>query len=246
MPSWNFLGIETVEGKLKNITTTKLEFRRPPGIEVIKTSLERSMQQVRSIDGSIDPKWDSKVSAFVDGCERFLCRLETKKEREIYLLKSNSKLSMSVTLSVTNDGTSPASDIRVNATVPDALILAEKWPEGSDVPVAPKVPVPEAPRIGLGFGEAAALLGRNSFLQRDLLTNLHSLNAKTRGFYLEGNMLIFWADKLLHKHTVVPTDRIYILAKHDCKPGKYEIVCRIFCVEYDDWEEHLLSIEIKE
>ena len=172
--------------------------------------------------------------------------METKKGREAYLLKSNSKLSKSVTLSVTNDGTSPASEIRVNAHIPDCLHLVENWPEEKDIPVIPRMPVPEAPRCGLRVGDALPFLARSSLFSNNLLTNFSPPNIRTSGFYAKADKVVFWADKLLHKHTIVPKDRVYLLARPDSKPGIYEIACNVFCVEYEYWDKILLSIEIIE
>ena len=173
-------------------------------------------------------------------------KLGDKKEWENYLLKKNAILAVLVTLSVTNDGTLPATDMRCNISIPDWLLIFEDWPDDDQIPVKPIKPVPEPPRKGLRVGDAILRsFGHSSFLNKTNFDHLLAPRHRTSGFHLKNNKLILWADKLLHKHTLTEKDdRLYFLAKPDTLPGMYTIDCNIFCVEYNDWEKTELKIAV--
>ncbi|MDO9028748.1 MAG: hypothetical protein Q7U68_07840 [Candidatus Roizmanbacteria bacterium] len=245
IPEWNYWGKEIINGELQGIDAKNLQLKLPPSIENIEKVIEENINEVRSIDGSIDPKWEDKVAAFISSCRKFIEKLETKKGKEDYFINTNLKLSKSITLSVSNNGTLPASDIRVEILVPHELCVFEEWPDKNDNSEIPQMPKPEAPRNALRVGDAFT---RNfaAIYPRPFLSNINLNQNRTSGFYLKNNKMVFWADKLLHKHTIVGKDRLHLLAKPDSKPGVYKINCNMFCVEYDDWDTVPLTVEILE
>jgi len=243
---WNYWGNKIINGMPQGINANNLQLQRPPSIDNIEKVIDEKINNIQLIDGSIDPKWDVKVTAFISNCKTFIEKLGIGKARKDYLVKTNSKIVKSTTLFVSNNGTLPATDIRVEILIPVELYFFERWPDKSDIPEMPQPPIPQAPRNAIRVGDAAMIRNYNSVYPNARLENFGMPRNRTSGFYCKDNKMIFWADKLLHKHTIIGNDRINLLANPDSKPGVYKIDCKIFCVEYDDWDTIPLTIEILE
>ena len=246
LAEWNFIDKDTVEPDFEGISSKELKLHIPKQVNDFSKLIEKEIREVIGIDGSIDPNWTTKVDKFKKGCEEFLKKIGTKKGWANYLLKKNAISAVPVTFSVTNDGTLPATDIRCELSIPDWLLIFEDWPDDDQIPVKPIKPVPEQPRKGLRVGDAIPRsFVHSSFLNKTSFDHLLAPRNRTSGFYLKNNIIVFWADKLLHKHTLTKKDdRLYFLAKPDILPGMYTIDCNIFCVEYDDWEKTELKIAV--
>jgi hypothetical protein len=247
---WNLL-IFTMPGKpLEEHPTLEIQVPVLSEYPDIREVVQKELSEIEVIDGSMDPSWGSKVSKFKEEAEKFLNEIQTEKAARSYFIDAYSHLSTNLTVSVTNNGTLPASDIRVEIPLPNWLFAFEKWPDKYDIPKRPEMPSPSLPKQGLtvgmgNFRDIHSMYGDSLLKNFDLhLVNRHRSSAC---YIKKGNIIYLWADKLLHKHTLSDTDdKFYLLAKPEAVPGEYEIECKYFCVEYQDWKKSNLKIIVQQ
>ena len=243
---WNSLNVmesEDPDGTDSDVIT----LIKAHDIATIVAEVETEIRAVKGMDGSIDPEWDKKLSKYIDQADKFLVDIQDKQKRNDFLLNLHATQVIPVTLSVENDGNATATDLRVEVELPDWLVTSEKFPSGKDVPKRPTVPKPIAPilpsRASL-LGKATAIGHLNSLPMMDHLW-AKSLNKRTSASYLRKDQIYFWADRLLHKHTITNTDdRIYLMASSDAPKGKSTLKGRAFCSEFEDWQDIELVVEI--
>ncbi len=238
-PGQPFMEHQTLE------VTVPLLSRYPNIVETVQNEIE----EIRSINGSIDPSWESKVNNFIKESEKFLKEIESEKGKRNYFIDTYSHLATILSVSVSNNGTLPASDIRVEIPLPTWLLAFEKWPDKYDLPKKPELPTPTPPRRGLTVG-MGSIRDISSLYGDSLLNNFNiplvNHHRSSACYIKKGNIIHLWADKLLHKHTLTMTDdSFYLLAKPEAVPGEYEVECNYFCVEYKDWKKSNLKIIIQ-
>jgi|MTBAKSStandDraft_1061840.scaffolds.fasta_scaffold12236_3 hypothetical protein len=246
---WNLLNF-TMPGKpLQELQTLEVQIPMLSEYPDIREVVKNELAKIEGIDGSIDPSWKSKASKFKKEAEEFLNKIRTEKGARSYFIDTYSRLSTNLTLSVTNNGTLPASDIRVEIPLPNWLLAFEKWPDKYDLPKKPEMPTPTPPKKGLAVG-MGNFRDIHSIYDDSLLSNfdipLVNRHRSSACYIKNENTIYLWADKLLHKHTLSDTDdSFYLLAKPEAVPGEYEIECRYFCVEYQDWKKSNLKIIVQ-
>ena len=246
---WNLLNFVTpgkpLEEHLSLKVTVPVLDEYPNITEVVQSELEG----ISRIDGSVDPKWESKIQNFKKESEKFLKKISSEKGYRNYFINAYSNLATLLTVSVANNGTLPASDIRVKIALPNWILAFEQWPDKYDTPKKPNMPIPTPPKRGLTVGignyrDITSIYGDS--LMRDIHIPLVNHNRSSSCYVKNGNTIQFWADKLLHKHILTKTDdRFYFLAKPEAVPGEYKIECNYFCVEYKDWKKSNLKIIVQ-
>ena len=113
------------------------------------------------------------------------------------------------------------------------------------------VPVPEPPqpasliqRTALYGGAFNAMLAPRPVAD---LININSVYNRTSACYLSDKSpkIVFWADKILHKHDVmIDKDIFYLMAKPSAPEGIHSLDIDIFCSEFDDWSTGKLEISV--
>jgi hypothetical protein len=211
--------------------------------------VQKEIEEISRVNGSIDPRWESKVDEFKTKADKFLEEISKEKGNRNYFIDAYSHLANHLTIAVTNNGTLPASDIRVEISLPNWILAFEKWPDKYDIPKRPEMPIPTPPTRGLTVGMGNF---RNiTSIYRDSIFNNINLpivnHRKSSACYIKnGNTIYLWADKLLHKHTLaIRDDSFFLLAKPEAVPGEYEVECNYFCVEYKDWKKSNLKIIVQ-
>ncbi len=222
----------------KKVDVLKVYKARDIDDVIAKTQLE--LAQIDYVDGSIDSNWDEKVEHYKHECSKFIKEIESAEGKKKYLFESNRKNVVYCNLCISNNGTLPASDIRIELPVPDWLMVYTGWP--NDIPKIPILPTPKTTNVGFGLRNIRGILDSSRFA--DL--NQHSLiNAdSSSGISIRNGKVKFWADKLLHKHEISIRGTLLVLARTEAKFGDYSCDANIFCVEYDDWDEKVLKIEV--
>jgi hypothetical protein len=229
----------------EQITTEVLTLPKSRPIDDVVSNLEREIEAVKTIDGSIDPEWENKVARFVDNCTDFIKKLNSKIAKRNFLIDQNSNHAVLATLTLDNIGSLPASDVRVKIKLPDCILAFEDLPDKDEIPVRPKMPNPSPPVPLTHKFPFKNTFGRPYDLH---IPNLACMNRnQTSACYVKNGTLTLWADKLLHKHELTITDDcFYLLALPNSEVGNHILTAEIFCVEYDDWRKADLSIEIIE
>jgi hypothetical protein len=65
----------------EQIRSNELMLPRSIPIDDLESILQNEINDIKRIDGSIDPKWDEKVKGFVDKCDAFIKKLESSPNR---------------------------------------------------------------------------------------------------------------------------------------------------------------------
>lgn len=236
---WVVRNFETGNSEPKNRIELPSTIEIPDYAEVYKDDLET----ISKIDGQVDPEWSKKIADFKSAAETFISYVKSENGAKEYFISYNSTKATPITIAITNAGNIPASDIRAKVSIPDWLICFEKLPVDKKSPTYPKIPTPisreRRPHTVWTENALSALMNNSKF-------KIPNLGLKPdHACYLREGEIFFWADKLLHKHTLVPKeDTIYILAKPNEKKGIKKVDCEVFCVENVDWEKNPLEIEI--
>lgn len=246
---WNLLSFTMPKDHLEKQQTSEIHLPVLKEYPDISQVVQKELSQIDAIDGSFDLSWESKVSKFKEEAEKFLKEIQTEKGARNYFIKTYSHLLITLTIAVTNKGTLPASDIRVEIPLPSWILSFEKWPHEYDIPKKPEMPTPTPPKRGLtvGIGKLYDVHSICSdFLMPNIDLSLINGHRSSACYIKNGNTIYLWADKLLHKHTLSNTDdKIYLLAKPEAIPGEYEVECKYFCVEYEDWKKSKLKIIVQ-
>lgn len=202
------------------------------------------LERIMKTDGQIDPDWKEKIEKFKSQAESCIAYLQTKDGARDSFISFNSSKAVPISISISNNGNLPASDIRARIPIPDWLICFEKFPDNKKIPKYPEIPVPvprnQKPHTVWTNTHLGAVFNSNNF-------KIPNIGLKPDyACYLRGKEIYFWADKLLHKHTLVPNDgSVFLLAKPAVKNEVKQIECEVFCVESDDWEKVHLEIKIE-
>jgi hypothetical protein len=201
---------------------------------------EDDIDRVTRLNGNIDPTWTSKVTRFVQEANLFIASLSRQPEADQYYLCEHLAKAVLATLHVQNNGTLSASDVRVNLSLPPWLLALKKFP--SEAPCRPSVPQPSPPRPAKDVPTLFSPF--SDFLPPSM--NLIHPRKRSSACYLKGSTVLhFWADTLLHKHSIVNVeDRIYLVARPEAPAGEHTLHGRAFCSEYDDWLGFILAIEV--
>ena len=244
---WNLLGRELIEKATEGLQTLEVSIPSISDKEDIQDTIKKAMEEIDKIDGSIDHLWAVKVEEFKEKSEKFLQEIKTTKGYWNYYIDSHSHLSSLLTISVTNNGNFPASDIRVEIPLPNWILAFEKWPDKYDTPKRPEMPTLSPPKRDLTVG-MGNLQHISPIINESLFHNIPINHNRTSACYIKDDNIIFlWADTLLHKHTLTTKDNsFYLIAKPEAIPGEYDIECRHFCVEYNDWKKTQLKINVQQ
>lgn len=261
--SFDFQG----ENNKKGVESEDIVLERMYGdSSAIKDEVEQEIIEATRIDGGVDPRWRDKVHDYIHKARAFINALDDQKNEtkiQNYLIDANKEKARSVTLLVGNGGNAPASDIRVRVTLPEWLLAFEEFPYQEDILQKPKLPTPEPPRdrnFDIPFMSSVAsqiAMSQINDLRRslDIPPNLGIVDIpppnlgieRTSACYLTESEteIYFWADDLLHKHSRANKgDRFYLMAKQNAPKGKFVLSGTVFCVEYDDWQDIELVIDV--
>ncbi len=243
---WNYLNVEN-ENKPESVINTKvIKLQAADDLANLRARIAQEIQKAKGINGSGDPDWNTKLETYLKKANQFLEQLNNRTTRENYLIDSNAKKAVLVTLSVENNGTAAASDIRVNIPIPEWLLAFEMLPEKSDIPTNPVIPTPSPPVINARISSFGGALNIGHMLP-GIIHSLPTLDSihRTSACYLEEKEIKLWADRLLHKHEIINTnDRFFLLAMPGSPKGEVTLKGKVFCSEYDDWKETELVIHI--
>lgn len=229
----------------EQIRSDVLMLPRSMPIGDVESILQKEMDDIKRIDGSIDPKWDEKVNGFVDKCDAFIKQLNSGLIKKNYLIHQNLRHAVHTTLTFANIGSSPASDARVKIKLPDWLLAFEKLPDKDRIPIRPAKPIPTSPKPPQHVFATGRIIPRPYNFNIPKLSSLY--HNQTSACYVKNDTLVMWADKLLHKHDLTITDDcFYLLAMPNAELGVHKLTAHIFCVEYDNWKDIELLIKITE
>lgn len=251
---WQF-NLIADDNELPPITETKsttdvLDLTRSRAIDKTITDIElfisREREEVNKIDGRFDPKWDRKVEDYTKACDDFINQIKSQQLRRNYFLHVNSANAVKVTLNLHNVGNSPASEISIRVTLPEWILVFDKLPDEDKIPKRPKKPSPDIFKSDIFSIYNSSLLANAGLMSAMNRFNPVGIPRKrTSACYIKDNDIIMWADRLPHKHELtIEDDCFYILAMPESKPGEHALKAKLFCVEYDDWEETDLFIRI--
>jgi hypothetical protein len=239
IPPWN---IDEDHESDVGIDTTCINLQCADETSNLKNRVKREISETKKIDGSIDPEWDNRIETYIEKANKFIDEIDDTNKYNNYLINSNLDKTCLVTLSVENDGNSSASDIRVEVTLPEWLLGFESYPEKDEIPKIPIIPVPTAPRATSIMSALASMNHMGNIFDHSLMTR--NIN-RTSACSIKNNSIYFWADKLLHKHSITNrSERFFLLATPNAPTGEILLEGRAFCSEYDDWHKIELSINI--
>lgn len=211
----------------------------------IKDDMVRSIEIVQKIDGRIDPSWNKKAENYIAKAKQFIDKIADESTYYNYLATEYNYRPAHVTLLVSNIGTSAASDVRIEVPLPDWIFALEKIASSKEALNKPQMPTPEPQKL-----YARHTLTLNPIFSpqpiADLL-NFPLVNNITSACYLSDKspIIVFWADKLLHKHSIaVDNDVFYLMAKPWAPEGIHHLDINIFCSEFDDWRTGKLEISV--
>lgn len=240
--AWNCLDlnedIESSEGKITDI----INLPRIKHILNLDKEVENQIIDAKNIDGSQDPDWNEKLKNYTNKANEFIKDIQDKSKYHDYLITSNLDKTNPTTLSVKNTGNAKASDVRVDIFLPDWLLAFERLEDMKHNITKPKVPTPSRPRASTAFSSIA-----NTMASLDAYSpTLISRNTKlTSACTLKNGDIFFWADDLLHKHSITDmSDSFYLMAMPDAPVGEVILKGQAFCSEYEDWQDIELSINI--
>jgi hypothetical protein len=214
-----------------------LEVHQAKHIDEIEEEAMRGMEAIDAVDGSMDPDWASKVTTFKDECDAFLKHLKTDDGKNKYLFGMHSVFVTYCGLIISNTGGMPATDVRVVFSMPEWLIIFDRWPD--DIPKIPELPRPTSPdelTIERELQGGAAVMDpfAPSLLKR-----------RTSGNQVRDGEVTFWVDELMHKHGLYNHLSIFMLAKPDAAVGIHDIRCRLSYAESGDWRDVDLKLQVK-
>lgn len=157
---------------------------------------------------------------------------------------------LDVEIEIENIGNVKANDLRVNLEFPNGLLIYKKKEiEKLQLPEAPVKRVnPLEKLIATGFNfdgySQIAKAFENSFHNNRCLDsfNVASLIGEDRYDYIEDNKLYINGQDLMHKRQRVIDDKYCIVP---LKKGKYNIICRFICEEFEDEIEQVIPVTIK-
>jgi len=212
----------------------------------------KDLDEILKIDGSMDPKWNSKVELYKDAINSYIEYLENK-SKDYYLSFYRDKYTK-LTLSVSNVGNLAATDIRISIIAPPTIMLLKEFPtiEEKEMPQKPKI---EIPISAFSFVEELSKVISNSINipLTKLDTNIYGSNIapfirnRTHSCTIrDDNEIYFKADKLLHKFQIIDKDEFFIIIPSaDLNQNEIELIIDIYCAEYEDWEKQKIIIKIK-
>jgi hypothetical protein len=244
LPKWHYLNnlSKNKEINISQILTLKRTIIPKSRAEKVKEDI----QIAKSIDGKIDPIWAQKLEDYLRDAEDFI---EENKDNEITngeILASNLDKLESVTLSVENDGNAIATDVRVTIELPEWLFAVEDYPDYKiDMPVMPKPQKPKVRNFMHGFDTSSMI---PQFPDVNRFNNLNLAGKINRIFacYLKDKKIIFWSDKLLHRHSQCEDDDpFFLVAMPNAPIGEHILNAQVFCSELDDYEEIELVINVQ-
>jgi len=240
--------IQTMPVKKQKIDILEVYRAKDVNTELIKIKVNANLESITNPDATMlvgsaygsathtNRNWDRQVETFRDECSKFIENIDSENGKVKYLLEENAGLVTFCSLNVFNRGTLPASDIRVKFLCPEWLIVFAGWP--NDIPRVPEVPKPKSPIVSM-----IESINVDNYSHTPL--NYTGIT-KESGIAVNHNDVSLWADKLLHRHELTFSDKLLLLARPEADLGTYTIVSKVFCVEYDDWREVSLTIEVKE
>lgn len=203
--------------------------------------LRDEQKSLTLIDGAVDPQWASKLERFQKEASEFIDALKDGQRAREYFLAEHFDNALLVTLHVENEGTAAATDVRAHVALPAWLVALEKLPSRTiRPPVAPRPTPPETTPLRA----TAFALSPPPF--SPLSNALLQAAPRTSACYLkERGVLHFWADRLLHKHSIFNArDRVYFVAGGDAPTGEHVLQGRSFAAEDDDWQDFSLTISV--
>lgn len=250
--SWNYINTQNdVDSKSEN-KSNELTLCSAIDDLGVKALVAQEIEQVNEVDGSIDPKWAEKKERFLRTTSEFLKKISEGDGKKNYLIDSNRDKVYPITLSVDNDGNQSASDIRVEVDLPEWVLGIKTFPDQSNVPIKPEIPIPYSKvhydllnsysraERGLGYGFISHV---NNERHNWLISASEKRTSICR--LVNEHQIIFKANRLLHKHAITnKDDRFYLLALPNAPAGEHKIKCRLFCLEQDDWQEFELLINV--
>ena len=228
----------------KTSRTNTLCLRKGLPVNDLQSVYHRDIEETKQIDGSVDPNWNEKVRNYISKYDDFITSMNSGINKRNFFIDQNRKHAVSATLTIENIGLLPATDIRLEISLPDWLIAFKKWPEKDDIPIKPTRPTPTPPKLNLKNYVRGNVFPIPYDMQIPYLTPLN--HNRTSACYIEDGVIIMWADRLLHKHKLtIESDNFYLLAMPNSEIGENKIGGRIFCVEYDDWKDIDLRVKIE-
>ncbi|MFU2207788.1 hypothetical protein [Solidesulfovibrio sp. C21] len=228
-----------------------LTILKMPTSNELKEEMEKAIENVQKIDGRIDRSWGKKVDNYIEKAKQFIAKIDCESSYYNYLATEYKYRPAQVTLLVSNIGIATASDVRIEVTLPDWIFALEKLKSLKDALNKPQMPVPEPPQPASLIQGAALYSGAfNAMLSPQPIADLidiHSAYNRTSACFLSDKSpkIVFWADKILHKHDVViDKDVFYLMAKPSAVEGVHSLGIDIFCSEFDDWRTGKLEISV--
>lgn len=238
---WSYHG-ESLEMHSNEIVSDSIDLKRADLPAPVEEEIESDIEKAKNLDGSFDPKWDKKLDTYLQQAEAFLNERKRLENTNGNIIINNTDRVQTVTLSVGNDGNAKATDIRINVKLPEWIIAFEDYPDVRHT--KPTIPSPKRPN-------PMDIMNMSSFgiLQNSNPAILNALNSipksVTSACYLDGNLIKFWADELLHKHKLeIKRNTFHMLASPDAPVGESIITAAVFCTEFDDWQEISLKVHI--
>jgi len=257
--SWNYITLDPIDypegqkGKPFDIvkTDTKiLEVKRMKSSAIIKKDLKRKISDAKKIDGGFDPEWGAELAEFIEKSNKFCTEIDNLPDTDERIISLNIEIAMQITLSVENDGTASASDVRIKIQLPDWIVAVEELPDKDNFTELPEMPYP-VPASVRSMTKLARMTDVSKFLQHGIGTSPyldHLLTpriAKSSACSAKDGQISLWADRLLHKHIVTPDEYdVNLFAKSDAPLGETILKGQAFCNEYLDWEEFEVKVNI--
>ena len=157
---------------------------------------------------------------------------------------------LDIEIQIENIGNIKANDLRVNLEFPNEILIYKKKE-------IEKIKLPEAPAKGVnplekliatgfkfdGYSQIAKVFGNSFYNNRCLDSfNVASLIGEDMHDYIEDNKLYVNGQDLMHKRQRIIDDKYCIVP---LKKGKYNIICRFICEEFEDEIEQVIPVTIK-
>lgn len=239
---WNFWDIVENHNSDVGVDSEKINLHRVDVESGLKVRVRKEIKKAKEIDGSIDPEWSKKLETYINSANDFINDIDVVDKYNNYLINAHVGKTYPLTLTVENNGNTSASDIRVEIPLPEWLIGFGSYPSKEETPKIPKTPSPVPPRATNIMSAFGNITNMGNMFDPSLLSR--NIN-RTSACYLKKDSIYFWADKMLHKHSITNrSERFYLLAMPEAPTGEIRLEGKAFCSEYDDWHQIELIVNI--
>ena len=241
---WNHLNLDQKDDPDEIYAHTKcISIPMASDLSRVKNEVEQKVTALAEVDGSIDPDWERRVDSCINKANEFIEKISDDNDLKNHLYGFKKEHFNPTTIAVSNTGNATATDIRIEINMPSWLLVFEDFPDKKDIPKEPYIPTPTPPQPrNMTSNSSINFNSPSLFGSRDFLDS----RKRTSACLIKNRAIIFWADKLLHKHTTtIQKDSFYLIAKAGAPKGETILMGRAFCSEYNDWTEISLKITVQ-